>query len=364
MSSRGVDVDQLGCSAVFAGEPVVGEVEVDAGRLDRAVPGLGLHRLQRHACLAQPGQAGVAQLMTGAPLEPGPSTGAGDDLIEPFEAAAVGRVAALQHDEDPVGVDPERAFVAQVVADRGEERVGDRHQPLMAALAVGDEHGSIGRPGCRPGAGRAPRSGAARRAASPTPSPGPVLCAAHRARRRPRPATGSSATSAGPGPAAPCELGHRRAGSAGRVAPGSPSPACRRERRGRRRSPTPTTGGERSCVPTAPTPDQPGGPPCGHRAAGPGTRTRAPPHRHRRPRRRPLKNTFRSNATARTVFGRHRPATNCEIAVHERLTQRVARLTRRRHRPDQTRERVHPRHAPSPLRTRRGCPQDHPCIRR
>ena len=91
---------------VLAGEPVVGEMEIDAGRLDRAVPGLGLHRLQRHARLAQPGQAGVAQLMAGAALQPGPSAGAGDDLIEPFERERPAASWPLQHDEDPVGVDP------------------------------------------------------------------------------------------------------------------------------------------------------------------------------------------------------------------------------------------------------------------
>jgi hypothetical protein len=39
-------------------------MQVDASGLDRGVPSLRLHRLQRHPGLAQPGQAGVAQLVT------------------------------------------------------------------------------------------------------------------------------------------------------------------------------------------------------------------------------------------------------------------------------------------------------------
>ena len=34
--------------------------------------------------LAQPGQAGVAQLMARPPLQPGPTAGAGEDLVDPF----------------------------------------------------------------------------------------------------------------------------------------------------------------------------------------------------------------------------------------------------------------------------------------
>src|SRR6266542_1564167 len=64
-----VDVDEIGGAAVFAGKPVVGEVQIDAGRLDGAVTGLGLDRFQGHAGLAEPGQAGVAQLVAGAALE-------------------------------------------------------------------------------------------------------------------------------------------------------------------------------------------------------------------------------------------------------------------------------------------------------
>jgi hypothetical protein len=52
--------------------------------LDRAVPGLGLHRLQRHPRFPQPGQARVAQLMAGGVGQPGPAAGTGEDLIQAF----------------------------------------------------------------------------------------------------------------------------------------------------------------------------------------------------------------------------------------------------------------------------------------
>jgi hypothetical protein len=79
-----VGVDQRGGLLILLGEPVVGQVQVDAGRFDRAVTGLGLHRLQRHPRLAQPGQAGVAQLMAGSRGQPGPLAGAGEDLVQAF----------------------------------------------------------------------------------------------------------------------------------------------------------------------------------------------------------------------------------------------------------------------------------------
>lgn len=40
-------------------------MQVDPSGLDEPVPGLGLHRFQRHAGLTQPGQKGVAELMAG-----------------------------------------------------------------------------------------------------------------------------------------------------------------------------------------------------------------------------------------------------------------------------------------------------------
>ena len=83
--SRGVGVDALRGELLFDGEPVVSEVQVDPGRLDRAVAGLGPDRFERHAGLAQTSEVGVAQLVTGATLEPGAVLGAGDEFVESFQ---------------------------------------------------------------------------------------------------------------------------------------------------------------------------------------------------------------------------------------------------------------------------------------
>lgn len=68
-------------------------MQIGAGGLDRAVPGLGLNRLERHPGLAQPGQAGVAQLVAGGVLQPGQYLRRGQDLVQPFrgERLAAGR---------------------------------------------------------------------------------------------------------------------------------------------------------------------------------------------------------------------------------------------------------------------------------
>ena len=65
-------IDQLGGTAVLVGEPVVGEMQIDPGRLDRTVTGLGLDRFERHPRFAQSGQTGVAQLMTRRLSQTGP----------------------------------------------------------------------------------------------------------------------------------------------------------------------------------------------------------------------------------------------------------------------------------------------------
>ena len=59
----GIGVDQRGSAPIFLGQPVIGQMQVDPGRLDRQMPSLGLHRLQRHPGLTQPGQTRVPQLM-------------------------------------------------------------------------------------------------------------------------------------------------------------------------------------------------------------------------------------------------------------------------------------------------------------
>ena len=59
------------------------EMQIDPGRLDRHVPGLGLDRLQRHPGLPQPGETGMPQLVAGRVDQPGPAAGAGEDLVDP-----------------------------------------------------------------------------------------------------------------------------------------------------------------------------------------------------------------------------------------------------------------------------------------
>ena len=89
---------------------------------------------------------------------------------------------------------------------------------------------------------------------------------------------------------------------------------------------------------------------------------------------RPRRLTGASSTTAEEhlQIERHRPQRvrptpprdELEIGVHERITQRVARPhpTATQTGPDT--ETGSSPNAPSTLRTRRGCPQDHPCIRR
>ena len=45
------------------------------------MPGLGLHRLQRHTGLPQPGQAGVAQLVARRVRQPRAAPGGDQDLV-------------------------------------------------------------------------------------------------------------------------------------------------------------------------------------------------------------------------------------------------------------------------------------------
>ena len=82
-SREDLGVDRLGGPPVLRGQPVITQVQVDAGRLDRGVPGLGLDRLQRHPGFAQLGQAGMPQLMAGRPGQPGPAAGTVEDLVQP-----------------------------------------------------------------------------------------------------------------------------------------------------------------------------------------------------------------------------------------------------------------------------------------
>ena len=67
---------------VLVGQPVRPQVEVDPYRRNGAVSGLGLNSLDGHTRLPQPGEAGVAQLVTGPVVETGPSPCGPHDLVE------------------------------------------------------------------------------------------------------------------------------------------------------------------------------------------------------------------------------------------------------------------------------------------
>jgi hypothetical protein len=50
-----LDLNGFSGSAILACQPVVAEMQIHPRRRDRAVTGLGLHRLDRHPRLTQPG---------------------------------------------------------------------------------------------------------------------------------------------------------------------------------------------------------------------------------------------------------------------------------------------------------------------
>jgi hypothetical protein len=139
-----VGIDGPDGLVVLVGQPVVGQVQVDPGRLDRDVPGLGLDGFERHARLPQPGEAGVSELVAGGPLESGTLAGAQEDRLHSLGTQSLAPARALQGHEDPIGRSVLRPLVHQVLAQLGEEGVGDGHDPLVAALALGDEQRALG----------------------------------------------------------------------------------------------------------------------------------------------------------------------------------------------------------------------------
>ena len=149
MAGEDLGIEDLGGLAVLGGEPVIGQMEVDPGGLDRGMAGLGLHRLQRHPGLPQPGQAGVPQLMTGRVRETGAAPGTGQHLVQSLCGQGLSAVGTLEHDEHPVGVGAGWSLALQVGGERGEEPGRDRNQPLMATLALSDEHSPFGHPQVR-----------------------------------------------------------------------------------------------------------------------------------------------------------------------------------------------------------------------
>jgi len=95
-------VDGLAGSAVLPGKPVVGQVQVDACGLDRAVTGLRLDRFQGHTGLTKPREAGVSELMTRQVLDPGPGAGSGHDLVQARRGKRLPAPWPLQHEEDVI----------------------------------------------------------------------------------------------------------------------------------------------------------------------------------------------------------------------------------------------------------------------
>ena len=128
-------LDRLGRAQILPGQPVVGQVKVDPGRLDRRVPSLGLDGFQRHPRLTEPGEAGVTELVARQVLQAGPSPGPVDDLVQAGGRERLAPPWPLQHDEDPVGAAGSWAFGVVVGRDGGEEPGRDRHDALSATLA-------------------------------------------------------------------------------------------------------------------------------------------------------------------------------------------------------------------------------------
>ena len=95
-------LDGLGGAAVLVGQPVRPEVQIDPGRGDRAVSGLGLKGLEGHARLAQAGEAGVAQLVTGPVRETGPFPAAPRISSSPSAESGSAPALSFQRDEERI----------------------------------------------------------------------------------------------------------------------------------------------------------------------------------------------------------------------------------------------------------------------
>ena len=294
--------------------------------------------------------------MAGASLQAGTLTGAGDDLIESLDRQWPAPAWPLQHDEDTVRVDVGRTLVAQVVPDGSEERVGDRHQSLMTALAVDDEHRPVGDTDVAEA--QPEHLAAAQPAEQHRQHHRPIP---RRAQRRQQRVDLARREDPRQRPRHP----HQRHRPGPATRPASLQAAWHRVRRHRRVATSDEIGVEAR-----------------HRRQPTSDRARrqtrlAIRHADHRPVatlmseelehvRRPHRHRIRvDHGEEHLQVERHRPhrvrptpaSDELEIAVNERITQRVTRLTRRRHGPDQTRERIHPRHAHSPPRPGRGCPK-------
>ena len=88
----------------------------------------------------------MAQLVAGRTGQPGPAAGAVQDLIQPVSGQRHAAARALEHHEHLVRARISRALSVEIGADLGEEPRRDRDQPLVAALALGDEDASFPEP--------------------------------------------------------------------------------------------------------------------------------------------------------------------------------------------------------------------------
>ena len=129
---------------VLLGEPGVRKVKIDAGGIDVAVPGLSLHRLERHASLTETGQTSVAQHVAGQMVDAGASTGATDDLVDTRRRQRLPPARSLEDDEHTGICGVGGSFVGQVRGQCREESRCDRDDTVMSAFHFGDRNLPVG----------------------------------------------------------------------------------------------------------------------------------------------------------------------------------------------------------------------------
>ena len=100
--------------------------------------GLGLDGLDGHPRFPQPGEAGVAKLVTGAVAETGPLAGRPHDLVESWCGKRLTPTLPFERDEQRVGRGLRWPFVVHVAGDSGKEGGRKWHQAFVASLALGD----------------------------------------------------------------------------------------------------------------------------------------------------------------------------------------------------------------------------------
>ncbi len=88
----------------------------------------------------KPGEARVAQLVARPVHQTSAGPRVGEHLVEPFRRERSPAGGSLQRHEQPVRLRVRWPFQVEIAGHRREERLRHRHQPLVAALAVGDEH--------------------------------------------------------------------------------------------------------------------------------------------------------------------------------------------------------------------------------